>query len=158
MVHVVGLGEMRLSDHPSDVIVTHPTGSCVGVSLHDPEARIGGILHFVLPSSEVDPGQAADNPYLFADTGIPAFFREAYARGATRARLRVVLVGASPVETRKDLFAIGRRNQITARKLLWREELLIGAEHLDGTQPGTFCLEIGSGRTWLTRNGSEVEL
>jgi chemotaxis protein CheD len=159
MVHVVGLGEMQLSDHPGDVIVTHPAGSCVGVSLHDPQAGLGGILHFILPSSEVDPDKAAENPYLFADTGIPAFFHEAFARGASRTRMRVVLVGGMrPADQRNDLFAIGRRNQITARKLLWREELLIGAEHVSGARGGTFCLEVGSGRTWMTHNGTEVEL
>jgi chemotaxis protein CheD len=158
MVHVVGVGEMRLSCDSGDIIVTHPVGSCVGISIHDPESHVGGILHFMLPSSAVDPEKAAENPYLFADTGLQAFLREASAMGAERGRTRVVLVGGAQTADEAGHFAIGRRNQIAARKLLWREELVIGSEHLGGNLPRTFCLEVGSGRTWVKCNGTETDL
>jgi len=158
MIHVVGVGEMRISGNPGDIIVTHPLGSCIGIGIHDARTRLGGILHFMLPSSEVDPEKAADNPYLFADTGIPAFFQAAYDQGVSRERLRIVLVGGAQPTQQNGLFAIGRRNQITTRKILWRDDLLIGAEHVGGTQPRTFCLEVGSGRTWVKCNGNEIEL
>jgi chemotaxis protein CheD len=158
VVHVVGVGEMKVSASNEDVVVTHPLGSSVGISIYDPEIPLGGILHFMLPSSGVDPDKAVDNPFLFADTGIPAFLQEAYGLGASRSRLRIVLVGGAQPSEQNDLFAIGRRNQITARTLLWREEFLIGAEHLGGTHPRTLCLEVGSGRTWVKCDGTDIEL
>jgi len=158
MVHVVGVGEMRLSSDPGDIIVTHPTGSCVGISLHDPAVHVGGLLHVMLPSSMVDPERATSNPYLFADTGIRAFLREAAALGAEHSRARIVLVGGIQPEEPAGLFAIGRRNQIAVRKLLWSEQLAISAEHLGSSESHTFCLEVGSGRTWVKSNGTETDL
>ena len=158
MVHVVGVGEMKLSSDPGDIIVTHPAGSCVGISIHDPAIHVGGLLHVMLPSSVIDPEKAIDNPYLFADTGIRAFLREAAALGAERGRARVVLVGGLQPDEPVGPFAIGRRNQIAVRKLLWSEQLVIGAEHLGSSGSHTFCLEVGSGRTWVKSNGIETDL
>ena len=39
---------MKLSDDPEDVIVTYSLGSCIGLSLLDAEARVGGLIHCLL--------------------------------------------------------------------------------------------------------------
>jgi len=60
--HVVGVADMKLSQNPGDVIVTHALGSCIGIAIHDPVACVAGILHFMLPLSDVNPEKAATNP------------------------------------------------------------------------------------------------
>ena len=79
---VVGIAEMKVSSDPEDILVTHALGSCVGIVLHDPVAGVGGILHYMLPLSSLDPVKAAKNPFMFGDTGIPEFFQAVYRAGA----------------------------------------------------------------------------
>ena len=45
---VIGIGEHAVAGAES-IIVTHALGSCVAVCLWDPEARVGAMLHFLLP-------------------------------------------------------------------------------------------------------------
>jgi hypothetical protein len=52
---VVGVADMKVSNRPEEVLVTHALGSCIGVAIYDPEAKVGGLLHFMLPDSSLDP-------------------------------------------------------------------------------------------------------
>jgi chemotaxis protein CheD len=158
MRHVVGVGDMKLSASPGDIVVTHALGSCIGVAIHDPRAKVGGILHFMLPLSSVNPEKAKANPAMFADTGIPAFFKNAYKLGATRTSLKVKIAGGAQVFDDKDFFAVGKRNQVVARKIFWKNNMLIEKEHVGGQCSRTMYLDINSGRTWLVVKGQEIEL
>ena len=158
MRHVVGVGDMKLSASPGDVVVTHALGSCIGVAIHDPKAKVGGILHFMLPLSSVNPEKAKANPAMFADTGIPAFFKTAYKLGAARNALKIKMAGGAQVFDDKDFFAVGKRNQVVARKIFWKNNMLIEKEHVGGQTSRTMYLDIDSGRTWLVIKGQEIEL
>lgn len=157
-VLVVGVADLKLSDRPGDRIVTHALGSCVGIAIHDAQAGVGGILHFMLPESSVNPQKAQRTPAMFGDTGLPAFLSEAAALGARPERLRVVVAGGAQLIDANGFFAIGKRNQTIARQLLWKHRLLIDREHLGGTVSRTLTLEVGSGRTWVKVQGREMEL
>ena len=51
MIVVIGVADCHVTGDPSNVLVTYALGSCVGVSIYDPVARMGGLLHFMLPDS-----------------------------------------------------------------------------------------------------------
>ncbi|MCE5278998.1 MAG: chemotaxis protein CheD [Planctomycetaceae bacterium] len=156
---VVGVADMRISNQPGDVVVTHALGSCLGLAVHDPQGRIGGILHVMLPQSQINPEKAKVNPYMFVDTGVPAFFNELMARGAVRGRLVVKLAGGANVQGgQEDRFAIGKRNYLLLRKMLWKNNILVKAEEVGGSSPRTMYLDVDSGRTWLLVNGQEKDL
>ncbi|MEN9353740.1 MAG: hypothetical protein RL318_1065 [Fibrobacterota bacterium] len=157
MRHTIGISEMKISRDPEDLLVTHALGSCIGVAIYDPVAQVGGILHYMLPLSSLDPEKAAKNPYMFGDTGIPAFFQEAYRMGASKERLRVILAGGARVIETESRFDIGSRNVVIARKLFWKNAVMIAAEHVEGTQPRTLYLETGTGRCWFTSRGEAHE-
>jgi chemotaxis protein CheD len=78
---VVGVADMRVSNQQGEVLVTHALGSCIGVAIYDPTAKVGGILHFMLPDSNLDPGKAQEHPHMFADTGLLSSSRNATAWG-----------------------------------------------------------------------------
>ncbi len=158
MRHIVGVSDMKVSRNPGDIIVTHALGSCIGIAIHDPVAGVGGLVHYMLPQSKVDEKKAQNNPFMFGDTGIPRLFASAYKLGANKDNLRVVMAGGAQVFEKKDFFAIGKRNIVIARKMFWKNNVLIAAEHVGGGIPRTMYLEIGSGRSWMTSNGQEVEL
>ena len=158
MRHVVRVADMKLAATVGDIVVTHALGSCVGIAIYDPVAHVGGILHFMLPDSTVDPEKAAKNPWMFADTGIPKFFKEAYEYGAVKSRLVVKVAGGAQLLDPKGFFAIGKRNHMVLRKILWKNGLMIKAEHVGGTASRTLFLEIGEGKVWIQTMGKEVLL
>jgi chemotaxis protein CheD len=157
--HIVGVADMKIADAPGDVIVTHALGSCLGVSAYDPHAQVGGLLHVMLPQSSINPEKAAVNPYMFVDSGLPAFFHRLYEAGGVKGRLVVKVAGGSNVQAlAEDRFAIGKRNHVLLRKIFWQNSILVAAEDVGGTRPRTMYLEIGTGRTWLNTAGQEREL
>ena len=150
---------MQVSRERGDVIVTHALGSCLGISVYDPAAGVGGLLHVMMPEGRTNPEKAATNPFMFVDTGVPAFFREVYGAGAVKSRCVVKVAGGANVNGAGiDRFEIGKRNFIILRKLFWKNGVLIDAQDVGGTVPRTMYLEIGTGRVWLSTAGAEKEL
>jgi len=158
MKYTVGVSDMKLSGTAGDIIVTHALGSCIGIAIHDSTANVGGILHYMLPVSKVDNAKADLNPFMFGDTGIPLFFEEAYKLGAKKEHMRIVMAGGAQVFEDRDFFDIGKRNTVIARKLFWKNNVMITAEHVGGHAPRTMYLEIGSGTTYFTSRGERVDL
>jgi|UniRef100_A0A7C3WQI5 chemotaxis protein CheD len=146
---VVGVADLKVSNRPEHVLVTHALGSCIGVAIYDPEAKVGGLLHYMLPESSLDPGRAQENPFMFADTGIPRLFRECYSMGAQKHRLRVKVAGGGQVLGGQEHFQIGRRNYAALRRIFLKNNVLIDQEDVGGCQARTLFLEIASGRVWV---------
>ncbi|HOC93995.1 MAG TPA: chemotaxis protein CheD [bacterium] len=156
--HLVGVSDMKVSANEGDIIVTHSLGSCIGVTIYDPKANVGGMLHYQLPSSDCRPERAAENPCMFADTGLPALFKSAYRLGAEKKRLVVKVAGGSNVMDKTGFFQIGRRNYISLKKILWKNGVLIAAEDIGGDSWRTMKLEIGTGRVLIKNGSGEFEL
>ena len=150
---VVGVADMKLSRNSEDSIVTYSLGSCIGVTLHDPVAKVAGILHFMLPESALSSEKAQANPYMFADTGIPALFREAYRLGAVKERLVVKAVGGSQVLDPNGMFNIGKRNIIAMRKIFWQNGVLMGATALGGSVNRTVTIQVLTGEVLVKTSG-----
>ena len=81
---VVGMGDMLASNNPQCTLVTHSLGSCVGVVIYDPTVRVGGMLHAMLPDSNISAERAASRPFMFVDTGLPALLKPQMARRASQ--------------------------------------------------------------------------
>jgi chemotaxis protein CheD len=150
---IVGVADMKISSDPEATVVTYSLGSCIGITLYDPAVRVGGILHFMLPESKIDPRKAQENPFMFADTGIPSFFRNAYQLGAEKRRLEVNVVGGAQIMDDSGYFNIGKRNYMTLRKIFWANNVLIHAENVGGTINRTIRLEVGTGKVWIKTPG-----
>jgi chemotaxis protein CheD len=75
---------MRVARASGDEIVTYALGSCLGITVYDPVARVAGMLHVMLPLSTIAPDKAVVNPYMFVDTGVPKLFFETYKAGAAK--------------------------------------------------------------------------
>ncbi|HHH76491.1 MAG TPA: chemotaxis protein CheD [Phycisphaerae bacterium] len=159
MKQIVSVAEMAMSTQPGDIIVTYALGSCLGITAHDAVAGIGGMVHVMLPQSSMSPEKAKTNPYMFIDTGVPAFFRALYDAGAEKKRLKVAVAGGANVQQiGNDRFAIGKRNITFLKKLFWKNGILADAEDVGGRDARTMNLEIGSGRVWLSTAGTLKDL
>jgi len=153
---VVGVADMQVSRGPDDSIVTYSLGSCIGLCIYDPVARVGGILHYMLPESRISPEKAAANPYMFADTGIPALFKKAYLLGAVKGRITVRAVGGAQILDAAGLFNIGKRNILEMRKILWQNGVMLGHSEVGGTVNRTVTMEIATGEIALKTSGQGV--
>lgn len=144
---VVGIADMAISNDEQDLILTYALGSCLGVCVWDPVVRVGGMLHFMLPQAAMSPEKAAENPLMFADTGIPKLFLGSYALGAKKERMVVVVAGGASFNAKEDDdMAIGQRNIAMLRKLMWKNGVLLKKHELGGTEPRNMSLDIGRAR------------
>ncbi len=155
---VVGVADLRVTDDARACIVTYSLGSCIGVTAYDPVARVGGMLHFQLPDSNLDKAKAASQPAMFADTGVQALLDHAMSKGARKTRLQIKLAGAAQIISPNDAFAIGRRNQAAIRKVLWQHGLLIAGQDLGGDAPRTLSMHLSGGAVTIRSRGETTHL
>lgn len=155
---IVGVADMKMTKGPGHLLVTHGLGSCIGIALYDPVSHIGGLLHFMLPDSQVNPQRARVNPWMFADTGIPAFLNAAIETGASPKYLMVTAAGGAQFRDNKAFFAVGKRNHMVMRKILWQQKILLRSEQVGGTTSRALYLDLGNGRSWITSGGKEITL
>jgi chemotaxis protein CheD len=153
---IVSIADMKVSKDPEDTLITYSLGSCIGVAIYDPFVKVGGLLHFMLPDSRIDLQKAQNNPWMFADTGIPSLFREAYKLGAEKARLEVKVAGASQIMDGAGFFNIGKRNYLALRKIFWTNGILVNAEDVGGSGNRTVTVEVSSGKVLVKNSGEEV--
>jgi len=155
---VVDIADLRVSNDPHVELVTYSLGSCIGVSIWDPGANVGGMLHYMLPDSNLSRARADGNPAMFADTGIPLLFRSAYELGANKKRMIVKVAGGSTLLDDNGTFNIGKRNYLALRKIFWKNGVLIDAEHIGGQLSRTMRMNVGTGRVTVRIRGKEIEL
>ncbi len=154
----VDISDMKIGTKPDDVIVTYSLGSCVGLTLYDPVAGIGGMIHCMLPLSKIDREKAKIKPYMFVDTGVAAMLGELYAMGAQRQNIIAKVAGAGSPLGKEETFRIGQRNYTILRKFLWKNNILIEKEDVGGSKARTLYLYLKDGRTTVKSEGREEEL
>lgn len=152
VVYTVGISDMKVSDDESDILVTHSLGSCIGLSLYDPEIRVGGLVHCMMPVSKLDPVKAAANPLMYTDTGVTSLLKSMFERGANRKRLIATVAGAGSLLDEKGFFKIGEKNYTILRKMLWKNDILISEEDVGGNIVRTMYLYMNTGKTLIKRN------
>lgn len=155
---VVGVADMKVTDDPDSVLVTYSLGSCLAVCIYDPQVKVAGMLHMMLPDSKIDAHKAQNNPFMFADTGVPLLFKSAYKLGAVKSRLDVKLIGASQIMDSAGVFNIGKRNYLATRKLLWKNNVLISKEDVGGTIHRTVRLSAADGQCHLRASGRQEKI
>lgn len=158
MQHVVGIAEMCVSESAADTLTTYSLGSCIGLSVYDPIAGVGGMVHTMLPLSKMDPAKAVNKPCMYTDTGVAALLTEVLGKGAKKVNLIVKIAGASSMLDDRRFFRIGERNLAVVRKMMWRNGILIGASDVGGSISRTMSLRLDTGITTIKSNGKLHEL
>lgn len=158
--YTVGVADMKISSGSDDVIITHALGSCLGITVYDPVAGVGGMLHVMLPTSTIDTAKAQANPYMFVDTGVPRLFLDAYKLGAQKERCIVRVAGGACLHSNEedDFFSIGKRNFTALRKLLWKNGVLLKSSDVGGHDSRTMSLDLNTGAVSVKTNGVTREL
>jgi len=153
---LVRLGECALADG-EHTLVALGLGSCIAVILHDPEARIGGLAHVLLPSHSLT--RAAHQPARAADTAVPFLADQMWAAGAKPERTVAKLVGGASMFA--ELLAasavhIGERNIVACRLSLRRAGISIVAEALGGQKSRSVWFDPESGTVSIRSVGQDL--
>ncbi|MDW8372768.1 MAG: chemotaxis protein CheD [Planctomycetota bacterium] len=155
---VIGIGGLAVRQASAGCIVTHALGSCLGIAIHDPVAKVGGMVHAQLPLAGQHPERAREMPSLFVDTGVRLLLERMLAAGARKTRWRLTVAGGANLATASDYFEIANRNLTVLRKLCWQQGLVIAGEDTGGAHPRTMLLDLASGATIVEAQGRRYEL
>lgn len=155
---IVNISDAKVSNNPADVLATYSLGSCIAVCLYDPSAHVGGMLHYQLPTSEMDPRRAKDDPFMFADTGMKILVDKILSMGANKKLTQVKIAGGATINNGPAGFEIGKRNYLAMRKVLWVHGMFIDAEDVGGSSPRNMYLNIADGTVTIKSGGTEKRL
>jgi chemotaxis protein CheD len=140
----VYLAPGRLHATAEPVQVTTILGSCVAVCLWDPDRRVGGINHFLLPEG-VPPSSR------FGDSAVRMLVESVLALGASRTRLRAKIFGGACVleAFRHDTHPLGARNVEVARERLRAEQIPVVGEDVGGDLGRKLVFDVQTGCAWV---------
>lgn len=154
----VGLGDLFLSR--SEDLVAYSLGSCIGICLWDPSAKVAAMAHVVLPMAPAS--GPITLPGKFGDTAVPAMLDALAKAGAQKFRLQCKIAGGAAVLAiggGGSLPKIGERNIEAVKKALASANIRILGEQTGGNMGRTVRLEPASGRVLVrTVRGTEMEL
>jgi chemotaxis protein CheD len=138
---------------PPDKLAVYGVGSCVVLALWDPEAKVAGVAHSMLPTAAAQPG-GEEQPAKFCDTAVGALIHAMKAEGAVKERCVARLVGGANMFsfTARDAgpMTLGERNVFAARETLRSWGLTLRAEECGGDKGRSLELdpEEGSLMVW----------
>ncbi len=141
----VGMADLKAGKNP-DSIISYGLGSCVGIALYDPQAKVGGLAHIMLPDSTQ--ARATDNTAKFADTALPVLLEQVIALGGSRNRLTAKIAGGSQMFSfaqATDVMRIGDRNAEAVKAVLKSLSIRLVAEDVGGNYGRTVELLLDSG-------------
>tara|TARA_R110002072_G_scaffold228234_12_gene385373 strand:+ start:5465 stop:5995 length:531 start_codon:yes stop_codon:yes gene_type:complete len=142
---VVGVADMAIGSVDDGQIVTYALASCIGLTAYDPIARVGGLLHFMLPQPSPKSEPKELKQFMYATTGMPRMFRRLVERGAEQNRLILIAAGGAEILAGAAHMAIGKRNRTMVRKVLWKMNLALVAEDTGGSVARTMSLDLATG-------------
>ena len=155
--YLVPPGEFRVVRGGSPVLESH-LGSCVGVSLFDRHARIGGLIHIVLPQGRKE--REALFPARYASTGIPLLLTEMISHGASKENIVAEIAGGALMLIDHKLSVdmnIGRRNSDRAEEILAREGIPVLSRVIGGYSGRVLNLDPNCGKTVIRYAGEKTE-
>lgn len=153
MKTVVGVSDLKVSKNINELIITYALGSCLGIAVYDPIAKVGGLVHVMLPLSKADPEKAKLRPEMYVDSGLALLLHELYKLGAQKSNLIISVAGGASMKKNldEDYFKIGKRNFTTLRKLLWKNGFMIASQDVGGTISRTMSLRMHDGLVMINK-------
>jgi chemotaxis protein CheD len=145
----VSLADLVVTKDPQAMLCTLPLGVGIGIAIYDPQARVGGVLHSILPSSSLDPEWAADRPGMFLDTGLQLLLSRAAELHAKTENLQVVAAGAAQIIDESPAYNIGKSNFDTLGGLLSQLGVQIHAHEVGGKTNCSLELVVSTGEVRL---------
>ncbi|SYX82824.1 chemotaxis protein CheD [Paenibacillus alvei] len=142
----VGMADLQVCRFGS--LRTTGLGSCVGLTLYDPVAKIAGMAHVMLPSSDIA-REGNRNIAKYADTAIPELIRRMTEAGASLSRVHAKMAGGAQMfafASNNDMMRIGPRNVDSCKLMLEQYSIPLHAEDTGANYGRTIELFCDDGR------------
>lgn len=117
---IVGMADMNIAKD-NGILITLGLGSCVGIALYDPVAKIAGLAHSMLPDSKEIKNNA--NIAKFVDLATIKLAKDMISYGAQQNRIVAKLAGGAQMfaySSNQLNMRIGDRNIEAAEHMLKR--------------------------------------
>ncbi|WP_300084977.1 chemotaxis protein CheD [Rhodoferax sp.] len=125
-------------------------GSCVSITLWHPQARVGGMSHFLLPTrGHAVPEHDWDGRY--GDEALHLMFKDLQAAGVSPKQCQAKVFGGGnmfPGQQRASHITVGQRNGEAARALLQKHGLEVVTESLFGDGHRQIVFNVNNGDVW----------
>jgi len=144
VIITVGMADYKTAKAP-DILMTAGLGSCIGVCVHDPVLKVGGMAHIMLPSAN---GNMMGNPAKYADTAVELLFNEILQLGASKSRLRAKMAGGAQMFSfpgKPTVLKIGDRNAEAVEQELKRLGIPLLVADVGGSFGRTIHFDVASG-------------
>ncbi|AHF07769.1 chemotaxis protein CheD [Desulfitobacterium metallireducens] len=143
-VITVGMADYKTSKTP-DILMTAGLGSCIGICVHDPVEKVGGMAHIMLPTSS---GHAGVNLAKYADTAVELMIQDILRLGAKKMRLRAKIAGGAQMFSfpgKTTVLKIGDRNAEAVEAELKRLGIPLLVADVGGSFGRTIHFDVGTG-------------
>ncbi|SER55225.1 chemotaxis protein CheD [Lachnobacterium bovis] len=153
----VGMADLKITKAP-DSLTTLGLGSCIGLTLYDPVAKVGGLVHYMLPDST----QLKSNTNIakFGDTGIKALYDQMIKQGASPRRMVAKIAGGAKMFGGTGISSIvnvGERNALAAKKALKELKIPLVAEDTGLNYGRTVILNCETGEFVIKAVGKPIK-
>ncbi len=121
-------------------------GSCVGVAMYDPVAKVNGMAHIMLPDSVI---AKPERPGKYATTAISFLIETMERMGAQRSRLVAAVGGGAQVcfgPTVPAMLALGSRNVQAVQEQLKQHKVKCVGEDVGGNVGRTLTFDSSTGK------------
>jgi chemotaxis protein CheD len=152
-------GELALADSAARLVLTR-IGACVGLVIYDPDAKIAGCAHVLLPHANGKPEPSREGRY--ADTAAQCLVSRMASNGANPDRLVSALVGGGSMlgveQSGLATADFGSRTVSVLRDELARLGIpCIGAD-VGGHEVRSLQVAASTGEVYVSRDGGESRL
>ena len=153
----VGMADLNIAKAPNS-LTTLGLGSCIGLTLYDPVAKIGGMVHYMLPDSTKLKNN--ENIAKFGDTGIKELLRRVIAAGAVQRIIVAKIAGGARMFEVSGLSSVGNvgdRNAEQAKAILKELKIPLVAEDTGLNYGRTVILDCETGDFIIKAVGKPIK-
>jgi len=156
-IKIIHAGEYYIS--AGDELIGTLLGSCVAVCLHDPERRISGMNHFMLPGRISKADIFQDRTARYGITAMNNLLDEMLARGARKELLIAkIFGGGSVLDLERKTNTIPNDNVRLAWVLLEMEDIPVAETDTGGIYTRKLMMDVRSGKVYLRRSSNRKVL
>ena len=142
-------GDHLVSAEPDHALVTL-LGSCVAACIRDPELRVGGLNHFLLPDDK-SASESGSGSLRYGTHAMEVLINDILKRGGSKTRLEAKVFGGGNVIDTSAAETVGDRNARFVLDYLRREGIQVAAQDLGGSRARRVFYFPTSGRVSVLR-------